>query len=234
MNKRGISPLIATVLIIGFTIVLAALVITWGNKLFKDTVESTGKSSELNLLCTNIDYSATATVTKKDPISPWLINSNPYHSVGFNVENKNKEPISGFYALVKDSSGGSFSFTTDSNVVKANCKIFDSTGTTEANQKFTLEPFGTKKYTTWNKVIIPDVATTLSETPFDGGFGLCDMFPTTSTLTASRTFLNNLNNLDNLNPRPYIVADLRPIVTLGNGESMVCDKQVQTVDLVYS
>ena len=41
MKKRGISPLIATVLIIGFTIVLAAVVIQWGgflvNKLKQDS-----------------------------------------------------------------------------------------------------------------------------------------------------------------------------------------------------
>ena len=32
-NKKAISPLIATVLIIGFTIVLAAVVIQWGSQL---------------------------------------------------------------------------------------------------------------------------------------------------------------------------------------------------------
>ena len=36
MKKRGISPLIATVLIIGFTIVLAALVMQWGSGLFEN------------------------------------------------------------------------------------------------------------------------------------------------------------------------------------------------------
>ena len=29
LNKKGISPLIATVLLIGFTVALAAVVITW-------------------------------------------------------------------------------------------------------------------------------------------------------------------------------------------------------------
>ena len=51
-NKKGISPLIATVLIIGFTIVLAALVITWGTKLFKSTVSETESTSKFNLACT--------------------------------------------------------------------------------------------------------------------------------------------------------------------------------------
>ena len=52
-NKKGISPLIATVLVIGFTIVLAALVITWGTRLFKDTVAQTESTSNFNLACTS-------------------------------------------------------------------------------------------------------------------------------------------------------------------------------------
>ena len=51
-NKKGISPLIATVLIIGFTIVLAALVITWGTKLFQSTVSQTETTSKFSLACT--------------------------------------------------------------------------------------------------------------------------------------------------------------------------------------
>ena len=38
-NKKGISPLIATVIIIGLTIVLAALVVTFGTNLVKKTTE---------------------------------------------------------------------------------------------------------------------------------------------------------------------------------------------------
>ena len=51
MNKKGISPLIATVLIIGFTIVLAALVITWGTKLFKTTVSQTEITAKFSTAC---------------------------------------------------------------------------------------------------------------------------------------------------------------------------------------
>ncbi|MBS3159497.1 hypothetical protein J4436_01800 [Candidatus Woesearchaeota archaeon] len=51
-NKKGISPLIATVLVIGFTIVLGALVFKWGGDLFKKTTEETGKSSDLKMTCT--------------------------------------------------------------------------------------------------------------------------------------------------------------------------------------
>ncbi len=70
-NKKGISPLIATVLIIGFTIVIAALVITWGTGLFKKTVSDTEKSGRISTLCSNsnievVDASLSGDKTKVD------------------------------------------------------------------------------------------------------------------------------------------------------------------------
>ncbi|MEK6974066.1 MAG: archaellin/type IV pilin N-terminal domain-containing protein [Nanoarchaeota archaeon] len=53
LNKKGISPLIATVLLIGFTIVLAALVFKWGGVLFKETTQSTGCESQGRISCTS-------------------------------------------------------------------------------------------------------------------------------------------------------------------------------------
>jgi len=67
MRKKAISPLIATVLLIGFTIVLAALIIQWGGGLFRQTTEETGVTAKAQMLCsTGIKFeitSATATVT---------------------------------------------------------------------------------------------------------------------------------------------------------------------------
>ena len=53
MNKKGISPLIATVLIIGFTIVLAVLVITWISGTVTDQTESTDCMVEVESACLN-------------------------------------------------------------------------------------------------------------------------------------------------------------------------------------
>ena len=47
-DKKGISPLIATVLVIGFTIVLAALVLTWGQDLFKDMQDDAAEGATLS------------------------------------------------------------------------------------------------------------------------------------------------------------------------------------------
>ncbi|MBI2110144.1 hypothetical protein HYT58_03170 [Candidatus Woesearchaeota archaeon] len=51
MKKRGISPLIATVLLIGFTVALAVLVINWGVEYTKKTTEQTGKTTTAALKC---------------------------------------------------------------------------------------------------------------------------------------------------------------------------------------
>ncbi|MEA3378753.1 MAG: archaellin/type IV pilin N-terminal domain-containing protein [Nanoarchaeota archaeon] len=50
-NKRGISPLIATVLIIGFTVALAAVIMTWGQSFSKSMSQSTEESTEVQLAC---------------------------------------------------------------------------------------------------------------------------------------------------------------------------------------
>jgi hypothetical protein len=54
MNERGISPLIATVLIIGFVIIGSILVITFINNLTKEQLEETGETIET--ASANIDY----------------------------------------------------------------------------------------------------------------------------------------------------------------------------------
>lgn len=52
-NKKGISPLIATVLILGFTIALAAVIMTWGKGLMDDIKERMGKKTDIELTCAN-------------------------------------------------------------------------------------------------------------------------------------------------------------------------------------
>ncbi len=51
LNKKGISPLIATVLLIGFTVALAGVVITWGGGFIKNITSSTEERTESTLAC---------------------------------------------------------------------------------------------------------------------------------------------------------------------------------------
>ena len=54
-NKRGISPLIATVLIIGFTVALAAVVMTWGSGFVRETTESTSEQATSAIECARLN-----------------------------------------------------------------------------------------------------------------------------------------------------------------------------------
>ncbi|MBU3940816.1 MAG: hypothetical protein KKH88_02750 [Nanoarchaeota archaeon] len=57
MGKKGISPLIATVLLIGFAIVLAALVFRWGGQFFSSQTEQTDQEVREVLAFAGIDIS---------------------------------------------------------------------------------------------------------------------------------------------------------------------------------
>jgi len=58
-NKRGISPLIATVLLIGFTVALAAVLMTWGLDYIRSTTKQVGSQTEEYLRCTDLAFEIT-------------------------------------------------------------------------------------------------------------------------------------------------------------------------------
>lgn len=77
-NKKGISPLIATVLLIGFTIVLAALVFQWGGQLFKSIQTQTGCESQGRISCTSnvaITLGNVVFTTSTNSITQLIINN---------------------------------------------------------------------------------------------------------------------------------------------------------------
>ncbi|MFP4656429.1 MAG: archaellin/type IV pilin N-terminal domain-containing protein [Candidatus Woesearchaeota archaeon] len=50
-NKKGISPLIATVLLIAFAVALGAVVMNWGRAYVEDTARETGVTSDTRIAC---------------------------------------------------------------------------------------------------------------------------------------------------------------------------------------
>ncbi len=50
-NKKGISPLIATVLLIAFAVALGAVVMNWGRAYVEDTARDTGVTSDTRIAC---------------------------------------------------------------------------------------------------------------------------------------------------------------------------------------
>lgn len=51
LGKKGISPLIATVLLIAFAVALGAVVMNWGRSYVEDTAESTQRASQTKVDC---------------------------------------------------------------------------------------------------------------------------------------------------------------------------------------
>ncbi|MBU0929904.1 MAG: hypothetical protein KJ623_02435 [Nanoarchaeota archaeon] len=92
MNKRGISPLIATVLIIGFTIIIAVVVMTWGLDIYNNYKEKTTEESSVALKCSNLDFSIREACIFGD-------------NVDVSLENTGQEDISGFLYRVKSDAG---------------------------------------------------------------------------------------------------------------------------------
>jgi len=90
-QKKGISPLIATVLLIGFTIVLAALVFRFGGNLFRTTTEETACSSLIILQC------AQSTDFKIEDV----VLDTTAQTLAIKIENKNEGIISGFVFVIK-------------------------------------------------------------------------------------------------------------------------------------
>jgi len=83
-NKKAISPLIATVLIIGFTIVLAAVVIQWGSQL----VERLKGQTDINIEKTDACQKFTdLSITKIVATAP---------SATVTIDNKNDKVMEGF------------------------------------------------------------------------------------------------------------------------------------------
>lgn len=53
-DKKGISPLIATVLVIGFTIALALVIFSWGKTFTETLTKGTGEKAEQQLDCSDL------------------------------------------------------------------------------------------------------------------------------------------------------------------------------------
>ncbi len=56
-RKRGISPLIATVLILGFTVALAAIIMIWGQRFTTNMQKQTEETANTQIKCaTDVDF----------------------------------------------------------------------------------------------------------------------------------------------------------------------------------
>ena len=78
-GTKGISPLIATVILIGFVVAIAALVFFWGRSYIVETAQKEGELSRIKLQCSEVTF---------DVVS--------FDAQGLTLENKGSIPIAGF------------------------------------------------------------------------------------------------------------------------------------------
>ena len=55
MNKKGISPYIATILLIGFVVAIILIITLWGRNLVEERAEKEGATSQAQLQCGSVD-----------------------------------------------------------------------------------------------------------------------------------------------------------------------------------
>ncbi|HLC54978.1 MAG TPA: hypothetical protein VJJ75_00435 [Candidatus Nanoarchaeia archaeon] len=92
LKKRGITPLIATVILVGFAIVILTLVLLWGTKYVRDLQEKEGEIAATKLSCsTGVGIAL---------LSAELIGLD----ISIQVENT-KEQIDGLYVVARGSAG---------------------------------------------------------------------------------------------------------------------------------
>ena len=79
-NKRGISPIIATVLLIAITVVLMVVIIGWSSKFVEDKGQKS--QAEVSLGCSNVDFKVFRACSNNNKI---MIENRGENSLGFKV-----------------------------------------------------------------------------------------------------------------------------------------------------
>ncbi len=116
--KKGISPLIATVLVIGFTVALAAVILTWGTSFTKSISKGTEETADIQLTCAQdvqFDVKNACIDSVTDPLAP---------SVRFIVENNGNKDIKNFTARFKISETDVLSAETPSGIARFGVKTY--------------------------------------------------------------------------------------------------------------
>ncbi len=103
-SKKGVSPLIATILLIAFAVALGSVVMNWGSNLYSNTDRCSGVKIELK----NIG-----------PYQVCYAGSGSAGYINFAMDNKGKQDINGFNIIMTDTTGQTTIFNlNDINVPK--------------------------------------------------------------------------------------------------------------------
>ncbi|MBS3163409.1 hypothetical protein J4427_01850 [Candidatus Woesearchaeota archaeon] len=124
-TRRGVSPLIATVLIIGFTIVLAAVVMQWGGAFVRQLTEEQAAKTETATSCIGMNFE----IAKAD-----YTGTGTGGSIITTITNNVDKKIAGFVALL-DQGTASVSIASTDNYVSCG-----TIGTDDGIESFATEP----------------------------------------------------------------------------------------------
>lgn len=93
VSKKGISPLIATVLLIGFTVALVALVILWGRGFVTEKAQKEGILAETRLRCQSLSFDVTYLAQAGESIIARVKNTGAQNIEGFIFRMKGEEEV---------------------------------------------------------------------------------------------------------------------------------------------
>ena len=152
-NRKAVSPLIATVLLIAFAVALGALVMNWGKRYTEEQMEYTSTKSseelecELNVELALKEVSGEPQIFYKNSTDPSLPGS-----LTFTIENKGRKDINSIRVIIIGQSGNDINTTdlTDSKIVAG--------GTIKRSVNYTNTSIDEIKF-------IPKLNTTGSTTP---------------------------------------------------------------------
>lgn len=101
MMKKGISPLIATVLLIGLVVSLVTVVTLWGRQYIMEKANKEGKLSEKKLLCNSIQINIVNSyqIGNKGYITIKNTKDTKIGKFTFRIEGQKTEPKESFDAL---------------------------------------------------------------------------------------------------------------------------------------
>ena len=115
-GKKGVSPIIATVLLIAFAVALGAVVMNWGKGFVEDTAKDTQTKANLELSCSQQLTLDIKSIGQR-PIVCYNKSSPQYVEVM--LENKGTVDISGMQIMLFDSTDASKNINNDTLTIPA-------------------------------------------------------------------------------------------------------------------
>lgn len=137
-NKKAVSPLIATVLLIAFAVALGAIIMNWGRTYTEDQIDSSTKRSNEELEC-GLDV---VLAIKEVAGEPQLFYTNSTGNLTFMLENKGRKTVDSIRVIIIGQNGQDVNITdvTGSKIISGGIIKKDVTYTNASIDQVTFIP----------------------------------------------------------------------------------------------